>query len=109
MTEQQKKFEIEVPGLLEGWKPVAYRSVRPGEHVWHAGGVEQSLCGSRASHLVVEKIKPKRIVLEDTGEFRRPAAGEYVLHSGCSFTKCNSPHAWGDTKCGIWREVKEEE
>jgi len=104
-----KKYEIEIPGLPEGWRPVAYRSVRPGEHVWHAGGVEQSLCGSRASYLVVEKLKPKRIVLEDTGEFRRPAAGDYVLGNGGSFSKCNVPHAWGDTKCEIWREVKEEE
>jgi hypothetical protein len=103
------KHEIEIPGLPEGWKPIAYRPVRPGERVWHMGVVEVSLCGSRASHLVVEKIKPKRIVLEDTGEFRRPAAGDYVLSSGGSFSKCNVPHAWGDTKCEIWREVKEEE
>lgn len=104
-----KIFEIEIPGLPEGWKPVAYRPVRPGEQVWHMGVAQQSLSGTCASHLVVEKIKPKRIVLEDTGEFRRPAAGEYVLNSGGSFTKCDIPHAWGGTKYEIWREVKEEE
>lgn len=104
-----KIFEIEVPGLPEGWKPIAYRPVRPGERVWHMGVVEVSLCGSRASHLVVEKIKPKRIVLEDTGEFRRPAAGDYVLSAGGSFSKCTVPHVWVNTKCEIWREVKEGE
>ena len=101
------KFEIEVPGVPQGWKPVAYRPVKPGEYIAHTGGVEQSLTGAMASYLVVEKIKPKRVILEATGEVRKPVIGEYVLHLGSSFTRCNSPDAWG-MKCEIWREIKEE-
>ena len=100
------KHKIEIPGLPEGWKPVAYRPVKPGEYIAHTGGVEQSLTGAMASYLVVEKIKPKRVILEATGEIRQPEAGEYVQHNG-NFCLCRKPERWG-CEHEIWREVKEE-
>jgi hypothetical protein len=101
-----KIFEIEVPGLPEGWKPVEYRPVKEGEDYFCFGAIQQAKFDSSAPALIVEKIKPKRIVLECAGEVRRPEVGEYVQH-GSSFTRCSETDFWGDGR-EIWREVKEE-
>ena len=100
------KHEIEIPGLPAGWKPVAYQPVKPGEFVLHTGVVEQSLCGSRTAYLIVEEIKPKRIILEATGEVRQPVTGEYVHNNG-NLCLCRKPERWG-REHEIWREVKED-
>ena len=100
------KHEIEIPGLPEGWKPVAYRPVRPGDHYFYYGTIRQAQHDSSVSALVVEKIKPKRIILEATGEVRQPVTGEYVHNNG-NLCLCRKPERWG-REHEIWREVKEE-
>jgi len=111
------KHEIEVPGLPEEWKPVAYRVPSIGEWVMFGNGVVRQViqrynasgykCVEDKRRLVVEKIKPKRIVLECTGEVRRPEAGEYTHYNG-NFTLCREPGLWRESY-QIWREVKEGE
>lgn len=103
------KFEIEIPELPEGWKPVAYRRMKEGEDYFCFGAIQKAKFDSSASApaLIVEKIKPKRIILEATGKTRRPEAGEYVQHNG-NFCLCRKPERWG-CEHEIWREVKEEE
>lgn len=103
-----EKYEIEIPGLPEGWKPIAYRPVKEGEHRFdYYGAVSKAASDSGASYLVVEKIKPKRIILEATGEVRRPEAGEYVRTKEGTFCLRKNPGGWvGEYE--IWREVKEE-
>lgn len=65
------KHKIEIPELPDGWKPVAYRPVIRGEHYLNLGAVGLALSSSDGSYLIVEKIKPKRITLEATGEVRK--------------------------------------
>ena len=55
------KYEIEIEGLPEGWKPV---KLKVGTH----GNVAQEIHYVE-SVLIIEKIQPRRIVLEETEEF----------------------------------------
>ena len=61
------KYEIEIEGLPEGWKPVAYRRPVFGEYYFYNDDIQQGKTGS-GQFLIVEKIKPRRIVLEETEE-----------------------------------------
>ncbi len=61
------KHEIEIPGLPGGWRAVAYRRPVSGEYYFYNDGIQQGKTGS-GQFLIVEKIKPRRIVLEETDE-----------------------------------------
>ena len=100
------KYEIEVPGLPEGWKTVAYIKYKRGEDCFYFGTIQRAQSDSGAPALVVERIKPKRIILEATGEVRQPVTGEYVHNNG-NLCLCRKPERWG-REHEIWREVKEE-
>jgi len=102
------KHEIEIPDLPDGWRPVAYRNANTGEFVIGSGGVEQvrgSITKTITRYLIVEKIKPRRIVVEDTGEVRQPKEGEYVFNNG-NLCLCRKPERWG-YEHQIWRIVEE--
>ena len=68
---------IEIEGLPEGWKAVAYRVPTNGETCWHQNFGIYTATVSLTQCFIVEKIQPHRIVLEETDEFRRPRYGEY--------------------------------
>lgn len=100
------KYEIEIEGLPEGWRAVAYRKPKKSEKYFD---VEEKRiltaafdCGS--ARLIIEKIPPRRIVLEDTGEIRQPSAGDYVFNNG-NFCLCRKPDRWGNEH-EIWRVVE---
>lgn len=64
MTQQT----IEVEGLPEGWKAVAYRRpIGNIEYVFIDGEIRQAKPTDGVC-LIVEKIQPRRIVLEETEE-----------------------------------------
>ena len=104
------KYEIEIPDLPEGWMPVSYRQAKNGEYYFDIDMVNK--CDftniTQNSYLIVEKIKPRRIVLEETSEFRESENGEWAEESDGSIFKwnfaCNS-----SAKYKIWREVKDSE
>lgn len=64
-----KTHNIHIEGLPEGWMPVAFRKPVRGEScVGYDGSlliVQHSQTGPR---LIIEKIRPHRIVLEETYE-----------------------------------------
>ena len=62
------KHEIEIEGLPEGWRAVAYRSGKCTEWAVVNGHIVELQSDSLIEHLIVEKIKPRRIVLEETEE-----------------------------------------
>lgn len=101
------KFEIEIPGLPEGWKPVAYRPMKEGEDYFCFGAIQQAKFDSSAPALIVERIKPKRIVLECTGEVRRIKEREYARYNGM-FIPCMNPDHDLEYEYEIWHEVKED-
>lgn len=103
-----KKYEIEIPGVPEGWKPVAVKPPRKDiDHILTREGVVLFRYDGYEPRLIVEKIKPRRIVFEDTGEVRRPQIGEYVRYTDGSMYLCQNTRMWDNT-AEIWREVEEE-
>ena len=59
-----KTQTIEVEGLPEGWKAVAYRVPVNGENFFYDGKICNDK-NQRSEYLIVEKIQPHRIVLEE--------------------------------------------
>ena len=104
------KHEIEIPDLPEGWRAVAYRAARRGiDHVLRNGQVTVYRGFSDAVDLlIVEKIKPRRIILEETSEIREVEFGEYFYLPLSAQIKCWSlPYASYETY-KIWRVIEEE-
>ena len=62
MTKQT--IEVEVP---EGWKVKEYRMPNKGDYFWHQNRVCVASSSFIDQRLIIEKIQPRRIVLEETG------------------------------------------
>lgn len=82
------QFTIEIPEVPEGWKPVAFRPHLPGEsYIAFDGSVvmEHDNTPSNGNpRLIVEKIQPRRIVLEEAGR-DYPRQGDFVLDENGAF------------------------
>ena len=101
------KHEIEIPDLPEGWKAVAYRIPEKDENYLSIDGlVEKHDFRIYSPRIIVEKIKPRRIVLEETDELRRVNNGEYYYHNG--YALCRPFPSPTDLEFKIWRVVEEE-
>jgi len=85
---------IEVEGLPEGYRAIKVVLTNKADKL-------SPVCAT----VYIEKNQPRRIVLEDTGEVRKPEIGEYIQNNG-NFCKCHKPERWG-YEHQIWREVKE--
>lgn len=100
------KYEIDIEGLPAGWKAVAYRIGVPGvEHTVDDDMIIR-LCQKTMTFpvLIVEKIQPRRIVLEETGEFRKAVKGEFCEdENGLIFS---TQYDLSSREYKIWREVK---
>ncbi len=68
---------IEIEGLPEGWKAVAYRVPRGNIEFVFIENVVREAKPQDKKCLIVEKIQPRRIVLEETNEERRICYGIY--------------------------------
>lgn len=97
-----KTQTIEVEGLPEGWKAVAYRRPMVGEYYLHNGQAKYCESLHSSEWLIIQKIQPRRIVLEETEEENQRYA------SGLRETQFL---ANGDVRLHNlkykWREVKE--
>lgn len=93
------KHEIEIPDLPKGWRAVAYRTARRGiDHVLRNGQVTVYRGFSDAVDLlIVEKIKPHSIKLEETEE--DSIGNQEIYISGTLISIKTSK---------IWRVVEEE-
>ena len=103
MTEQT----IDVTGLPEGWKAIAYRIPLENKD-YILDGEQVVLCcwASSRDYLIVEKIQPRRIVLEETNEERRICYGEWYESQEGKLMRW--PYGGKtDGKHRVWREVKE--
>lgn len=97
------KHEIEIPDLPDGWRPVEAR-IDPDltKYIGDDGNLYLK------AKVKLEKIKPRRIVLEETSEIREVEFGEYFYHPLSAQIKCWSfPYA-SDETYKIWRVVEEE-
>lgn len=68
------KHEIEIPDLPDGWRAVAYRVARHGiDHVLRNGQITiYNGFSDTVDLLIVEKIKPCRVVFEETDYYHEP-------------------------------------
>lgn len=92
--------KIDIEGLPEGWKVVAIRKPIKGEYIFHLDQISKYLdlpIGIKVCHIIVEKTKQRRIVLEETDELNP----NYVPGFITEFKVLNGKR--------IWREVKEGE
>ncbi len=100
-----KKQTIEVEGLPEGWNAVAYRVPVNGENFFY----DEKICNDKYQcheYLIVEKIQPRRIVLEETNEERKICFGEWYESQEGKLMRW--PYGGKtDGKHKVWREVKE--
>lgn len=100
------KYEIDIPGLPEGWKAVAFRVPKYGESIIDYSGDLRTVTGLyQQPRLIVEKTRPRRIVLEETDEVRLPKYGEYYVENGQIIMSMGVAN--GAKK--IWRIVEEVE
>ena len=68
---------IEIEGLPEGWKAIAYRVPKGNIEFVFIENVVRKAKPQDKKCLIVEKIQPRRIVLEETNEERRICYGEW--------------------------------
>jgi len=98
MTQQT----IEIDGLPEGWKAVAYRCPESGDYYLENNGIviKHTGCKHKFPLIIVEKIQPRRIVLEETAkENELDKFGDPIMqHFGNGIVVYSEK---------IWKEVKE--
>ena len=99
------KHEIEIPDLPEGWEAVAYRVPKAGEYFFSMNGIKYAETDRGNLWLIVSKKQPSRIVLEETGQVRKPMDGEYVQNNG-NYYLCRKPERWGNDH-EIWKIVED--
>lgn len=101
------KHNIEIPDLPDGWRAVAYRSPYAGDYYLRSGEIVQALRDIDDGYLIVEKIQPRRIVFEETEEYRIPYIGEHYRR-GLVDSKIEYCSNKIDFAVKIWREVNNE-
>ena len=87
---------IEIEGLPEGWKAIAYRRPYPQEYILKSEGAMKVRIRGEQPWLIIERIKPHRVVLEKTEE----------KHLGCQTLYIDDTEFMIMTD-KVWREVKE--
>lgn len=109
------KHEIEIPSLPEGWRAAAYRRAIRGkdnvllENSFGESYIQECDWDNNYNYLIVEKIKPRRIVLELTDKDHNSVAedGEFILSSNHDFL-LQKDGRYGSGHVQIWRVVEEE-
>ena len=103
------KYEIDIEGLPEGWKPVAFRLPKKSEYFLKCEQIDVAMDDAfLTEYIIVEKIKPSRIILEETGEFRQAKTYEWI-ENGCGIIERWMSCENSSSKYKIWRPVKEGE
>ena|SRR5690348_8378116 len=103
------KHQIEIEGLPDGWEAVAYRYIKKGDFYFDGVTVEHANTDFDCPWLIVQKTKPRRIVLEETEEERSVSYGDW-FETDEGLIKQWDREDVGSLGCfKIWRQVKEGE
>lgn len=97
---------IEIEGLPEGWKAIAYRRPYPQEYILKSECAMKVRIRGEQPWLIIEKIQPREITLVETDEFRQPRYGEY-FRRGMVDSPIEVCLKMEDYAVKIWR-IKEE-
>lgn len=105
------KHEIEIEGLPEGWRGIAYRvpSIKKDEYTLSDDGIVVKAKGIKFPILIIEKIKPRRIIFEETKEERLVIFGDWYGDNKGIIGRWSDINNWSNRPFKIWREVKEGE
>ena len=97
------KHEIEIPDLPDGWRPVEAR-IDPDltKYIGDDGNLYLK------AKVKLEKIKPRRVVLEETDETREVIFGEYFFSPDNMKVTVWSYSDPSNGKYKIWRVVEGE-
>ena len=97
---------FKVEGLPEGWRAVAYRVPKGNIEFVFIENVVREAKPQDKKCLIVEKIQPRRIVLDETAEVRKVKRNEYYIDrkGNLAFWSINCESI---EKYNIVREVKE--
>ena len=108
MKQFPNQFPIEIPEVPEGWKPIAFRLPLEGEdYLATDGELIQNAVGRKSGpRLIVEKIPPRRIVLEDVGE-AIPEYGDFVLEKNGAFYRWDTANQ-GSYKRHVFKVIEED-
>lgn len=100
---------IEIEGLPYGWRAVAYRCPESGEYYLENNGIviKHTGCKQKFPWIIVEKIQPRRIVLEETEEERSVSYGDWYEDEKGFVRHWSNPDYGGLVCFKIWKEVKE--
>jgi len=96
-----KTQTIKVEGLPEGWKAVEIR-VDPDQYNKYVG---DDGCLYWEAKIKMEKIQPRRIVLESSTESRKAVFGDWIYNNGVIEQWRSQKESQSTYR--IWREVKE--
>lgn len=99
---------IDIPGLPEGWKAVAFRVPNIDEFVLGDDGQVWLVQDEQeCKQMIVKKIQPRRIVLEETEEERSVSYGDWYEDDLGRVNQWLNK-GYGSSRCvKIWKEVKE--
>lgn len=103
------KHNIEIPGLPEGWEPVAFRVPEYLEYYFSRYGFEQATdeWPDRPAAIIIQKTKPREITLVETDEERSVSYGDWYEDNDGKITQWTNKD-FGSLCCfKIWR-IKEE-
>ena len=98
------KYEIDIEGLPEGWELT--RLKLPDDCIEQTNNLTISINNQTGAVFSLKKLKPRRIVLEETTELRIPNPGEWYCTSNGSIAQCYGIKV---TPALIWKEIKENE
>ena len=95
-----KTQTIEVEGLPEGWKAVAYRiPVKDVDMILDRfGQVSNCIWNGETAYIIVEKIQPRRIVIEETSEETNEGIQHFSSRNSIAMTFTNTPYKWREVK-----------
>lgn len=95
-----KNYTLPIEGFPEGWEPIAYRKPEVGEFMLRDKGirlVQEHHLGIET--IIVQKNKPRRIVLEETGNANNQNTTYKVEYEGIHIEYRSNK---------VWNVVKEE-
>ena len=103
MTKQT--IEVELP---EGWKVKEYRMPNKGDYFWYQNRVCVASSSFIDQRLIIEKIQPRRIVLEEVRCDYNVMPGEFYGDEIAGFHKNNHDEEAITLHLPktVWREVK---
>lgn len=102
------EIEIEIEEIPDGWKPTAFRKALAGEcYLNYCGKAVQAKYDTVLRWVILEKIEPRRITFEDTGEIRTASYNEFYEDSDGYINRWQLRDCRSMGEYKIWHKIEE--